>query len=244
MGPPAARIAPAAATKIDRVLIGGGGGEAEARIRIGAGALAGTGDPVDDDGRLAGGHGSALDTDAQVRGRRSSWRWRRSGFGCATKESRSPRRRAAAGQTATLRATAGATPGVTADRRTSGTARATDGGPVVERRRRSTSVRARRCRRRRRRRRERSRSSWPRFPDPGRPSSLRSDPPRWPWPGSIARRPPRRRSSWRFAGETPGGACRWRSRSRRGWSTPRSAAAVSSRRRARSGRPSVACWWR
>jgi hypothetical protein len=47
VGPPASKIAPAAATKpaaateIDRVLIGSAGGEAEARIRIGAGALAG-----------------------------------------------------------------------------------------------------------------------------------------------------------------------------------------------------------
>jgi len=47
VGPPASKIAPAAATKpaaateIDRVLIGSTGGEAEARIRIGAGALAG-----------------------------------------------------------------------------------------------------------------------------------------------------------------------------------------------------------
>jgi hypothetical protein len=41
VGPPAPKIAPAAATKIDRLLIGGAGGEAEARIRIGTGALAG-----------------------------------------------------------------------------------------------------------------------------------------------------------------------------------------------------------
>jgi hypothetical protein len=41
VGPPASKIAPAAATKIDRLLIGGAGGEAEARIRIGTGALAG-----------------------------------------------------------------------------------------------------------------------------------------------------------------------------------------------------------
>jgi hypothetical protein len=41
VGPPAAKIAAAAATKIDRLLIGGAGGEAEARIRIGTGALAG-----------------------------------------------------------------------------------------------------------------------------------------------------------------------------------------------------------
>ncbi len=41
MGPPAAKLAPAAAPRIDRVLIGGTGGDAEARIRIGAGALAG-----------------------------------------------------------------------------------------------------------------------------------------------------------------------------------------------------------
>ena len=43
VGPPAAKFAPApaAAAKVDRVLIGNAGGEAEARIRIGAGALAG-----------------------------------------------------------------------------------------------------------------------------------------------------------------------------------------------------------
>jgi hypothetical protein len=41
VGPPPAKIATAAAAKIDRVLIGNAGGEAEARIRIGAGALAG-----------------------------------------------------------------------------------------------------------------------------------------------------------------------------------------------------------
>ncbi len=43
VGPPASKLAPApaAAAKIDRVLIGNAGGEAEARIRIGAGALAG-----------------------------------------------------------------------------------------------------------------------------------------------------------------------------------------------------------
>ena len=43
VGPPAAKLAPApaAAPKVDRVLIGSAGGEAEARIRIGAGALAG-----------------------------------------------------------------------------------------------------------------------------------------------------------------------------------------------------------
>jgi hypothetical protein len=47
VGPPAAKVAPAAAAKpstatgIDRVLIGKAGREAEARIRIGAGALAG-----------------------------------------------------------------------------------------------------------------------------------------------------------------------------------------------------------
>ena len=41
VGPPASKVAPAAAAKIDRVLIGGAGGEAEARIRIGGGALAG-----------------------------------------------------------------------------------------------------------------------------------------------------------------------------------------------------------
>ena len=41
VGPPAARPAPVAAAKVDRVLIGSAGGEAEARIRIGAGALAG-----------------------------------------------------------------------------------------------------------------------------------------------------------------------------------------------------------
>jgi hypothetical protein len=41
VGPPASKIAPAAAAKIDRLLIGGAGGEAEARIRIGGGALAG-----------------------------------------------------------------------------------------------------------------------------------------------------------------------------------------------------------
>jgi len=41
VGPPASRIAPPAAAKIDRVLIGSAGGEAEARIRIGGGALAG-----------------------------------------------------------------------------------------------------------------------------------------------------------------------------------------------------------
>ena len=42
VGPPAPKIAPAAATKIDRLLIGGAGDEAEARIRIGTGALAGS----------------------------------------------------------------------------------------------------------------------------------------------------------------------------------------------------------
>jgi hypothetical protein len=41
VGPPATKIAPAAAAKVDRVLIGSVGGEAEARIRIGGGALAG-----------------------------------------------------------------------------------------------------------------------------------------------------------------------------------------------------------
>ena len=47
VGPPASKIAPmtatkpAAATEIDRVLIGGGRGEGEARIRISGGALAG-----------------------------------------------------------------------------------------------------------------------------------------------------------------------------------------------------------
>jgi hypothetical protein len=41
VGPPAAKLAAAAAPKIDRVLVGNVGGEAEARIRIGAGALAG-----------------------------------------------------------------------------------------------------------------------------------------------------------------------------------------------------------
>ena len=45
LGPPAAKLAPtpapAAATKVDRLLIGNAGGEAEARIRISAGALAG-----------------------------------------------------------------------------------------------------------------------------------------------------------------------------------------------------------
>jgi hypothetical protein len=41
IGPPAPKTAPAAAAKIDRLLIGGAGGEAEARIRIGTGALAG-----------------------------------------------------------------------------------------------------------------------------------------------------------------------------------------------------------
>ena len=41
VGPPAPKVAPAAATKIDRLLIGGAGGEAEARIRIGTGTLAG-----------------------------------------------------------------------------------------------------------------------------------------------------------------------------------------------------------
>ena len=43
VGPPAAKLtpAPAAAAKVDRVLIGNAGGEAEARIRIGTGALAG-----------------------------------------------------------------------------------------------------------------------------------------------------------------------------------------------------------
>ena len=41
VGPPAVKLAPAAAAKVDRVLIGSTGGEAEARIRIGAGALAG-----------------------------------------------------------------------------------------------------------------------------------------------------------------------------------------------------------
>ena len=42
MGPPAAKVAPAAAAKIDRLLIGSVGGDAEARIRIGSGALAGS----------------------------------------------------------------------------------------------------------------------------------------------------------------------------------------------------------
>ncbi len=43
VGPPAAKLtaAPAAAARVDRVLIGNAGGDAEARIRIGAGALAG-----------------------------------------------------------------------------------------------------------------------------------------------------------------------------------------------------------
>jgi hypothetical protein len=41
VAPPPSKIAPAGATKIDRVLIGSTGGDAEARIRIGAGALAG-----------------------------------------------------------------------------------------------------------------------------------------------------------------------------------------------------------
>jgi hypothetical protein len=42
MAPPAARVAPLAPAKIDRVLVGSVGGDAEARIRIGAGALAGS----------------------------------------------------------------------------------------------------------------------------------------------------------------------------------------------------------
>jgi hypothetical protein len=41
VGPPASKIAPSPAAKIDRLLIGGAGAEAEARIRIGGGALAG-----------------------------------------------------------------------------------------------------------------------------------------------------------------------------------------------------------
>ena len=41
VGPPAAKLAAAAAPKVDRVLIGNAGAAAEARIRIGAGALAG-----------------------------------------------------------------------------------------------------------------------------------------------------------------------------------------------------------
>jgi len=41
VGPPASKVVPAAAAKIDRVLIGSAGGEAEARIRISGGALAG-----------------------------------------------------------------------------------------------------------------------------------------------------------------------------------------------------------
>jgi len=41
VGPPASRTVPAAAAKIDRLLIGRAGGEAEARIRIGGGTLAG-----------------------------------------------------------------------------------------------------------------------------------------------------------------------------------------------------------
>ncbi len=41
LAPPVSKIAPPAAAKIDRLLLGSAGGEAEARIRIGAGALAG-----------------------------------------------------------------------------------------------------------------------------------------------------------------------------------------------------------
>jgi hypothetical protein len=41
VAPPPARVAPAHAGRIDRVLVGTVGGDAEARIRIGAGALAG-----------------------------------------------------------------------------------------------------------------------------------------------------------------------------------------------------------
>ena len=179
-------------------------------------------DPADDHGRVAGGHGPALDTDRGFAadalrgdgGDQASVARQRDRAGVSVARSRPE----SDGQPAHAPTAS----------RASGTDRATVGRPAVEDRAVRPSVPARRCRRRRRRPRGRSRQklaalprSWQVELPPFGAATLGRGRDR-------SRRQPRRRppSSDDSSGETRGGACRWRSRSRRGWSMPRSAGAA------------------